>query len=202
MSPSARVAVLAIDRSPQRAFEDVVAESAPTQLTHAELAESYRRFGTLVLRRSRRYLRDVADAYDVQQEVFFRLWRYGARYREAESKVGFLYRITDRCCFDLLARRGSRREASLEDASPQSLATEPTARSVVEHRDLAERFLSRFDERVQQVAVLHFVEEMTQEEIAGRTGWSRQTVFQKLALLRRRAAALRNRLWRGGGGAS
>lgn len=198
MAPAAGLAILAIERSPLRAPEDIVADSAPTQLTHEELAESYRRFGTLVLRRSRRYVRGDADAHDVQQEVFLRLWRYGARYREADSKVAFLYRITDRCCFDLLARRGSRREAALEEASAQALATEPVARSSVEHREVAQQFLSRFDERVQQVAMLHFVDEMTQEEIAGRTGWSRQTVSQKLALLRRRAAALRNRLWRGG----
>ncbi len=60
-------------------------------------------------------------------------------------------------------------------------------------------FLDRFDDRVKQVAVLHYLDEMTQEEIAAATGWSRQTVFKKLAFLRDRAQALRMRLC---GGAS
>jgi RNA polymerase sigma-70 factor (ECF subfamily) len=190
-------AALAVDTPPPRAAEGTVPRPVE-QLTHAELAECYRRFGTLVLRRCKSSLRGHADAGDVQQEVFVRLWRYGAHYREAESKVAFLYRITDRCCLDLLSRRGVLRETPLDDAAPEALAIEPAQRSLVEHRDVVRRFLSHFDERVKQVAVLRYVAGMTQEEIADAVGLSRQTIFQKLALLRRRAAALRGRLWRGG----
>jgi RNA polymerase sigma factor (sigma-70 family) len=168
------------------------------QLTRDEVAESYRRFGTLVLRRCRRLLHGHEDARDVQQEVFVRLWRYGLGYREAGSKLAFLYRITDRCCFDLLSRRGARAEAPLVEAAAESLVTGPLQRDQVEHKDLAQHFLSRFTDRVKQVAVHHYLDGMTQEEIASATGWSRQTVIQKLGLLRRRAAALRHRLWGGG----
>jgi RNA polymerase sigma factor (sigma-70 family) len=53
------------------------------------------------------------------------------------------------------------------------------------------RFLDRFDDRVKQVAVLHYLDQMSQDEIAKATGWSRQTVFKKLAFLRERANSLR-----------
>ena len=56
------------------------------------------------------------------------------------------------------------------------------------------RFLDRFDDRIKQVAVLHFVDELTQDEIAKVTGWSRQTVSKKLAYLLERAARLRAQL--------
>ena len=69
----------------------------------------------------------------------------------------------------------------------------------VEDRDVVMRFLSSFDDRVKQVAVLYYLDEMTQEEIATATGWSRQTVFKKLSLLRQRATTLKARLCGGAG---
>src|SRR5262252_3991385 len=142
-------------------------------MTEEEVADAYRRYGSLVLRRCRRILRDDAAGEDALQEVFVRLMRYGHAFHKAESKVLWLYRVADRCCFDLLARRGA---PALED------------------REVILRFLASFDERLKQVAVLHYLDEMTQEEIAAATGWSRQTIFKKLAFLRSRAAALRVRL--------
>lgn len=42
--------------------------------------------------------------------------------------------------------------------------------------------------------VLRYCEEMSQDEIAEETSWSRQTVFKKLVLVRERARALRGTL--------
>ena len=82
----------------------------------------------------------AADAYDVQQEVFMRLWRYGARYREAQSKVGFLYRITDRCCLDLIARLKRKYGERLAD--------------VLSYLQQAELELAAIEDSEQQEAVL------------------------------------------------
>ncbi len=167
-------------------------------MTDAEVGEAYRRYGSLVLRRCQRILRDRAAAEDALQDVFVRLWRYGNAFREADSKVLWLYRVADRCCFDRLARRGARAEISLADQSVP-LDDKSSYGKSVEDREVVMCFLDRFDDRVKQVAVLHYLDEMTQEEIAAATGWSRQTVFKKLAFLRDRAQALRMRLC---GGAS
>jgi RNA polymerase sigma-70 factor, ECF subfamily len=167
-------------------------------MTDAEVGEAYRRYGSLVLRRCQRILRDRAAAEDALQDVFVRLWRYGNAFREAESKVLWLYRVADRCCFDRLSRRGARAEISLAEQSVQ-LVDKTSYNKLVEDREVVMCFLERFDDRVKQVAVLHYLDEMTQEEIAAATGWSRQTVFKKLAFLRDRAHALRMRLC---GGAS
>ncbi|HME92281.1 MAG TPA: sigma-70 family RNA polymerase sigma factor [Myxococcaceae bacterium] len=161
-------------------------------MTHEEIAEAYRRYGSLVLRRCRRILRDDAAGEDALQEVFVRLLKYGNGFRRADSKVLWLYRVADRCCFDLLGRRASRRESDLRGESPARGI--PAGQGEVEDRDVVMRFLSTFDDRVKQVAVLHYLDEMTQDEIAAATGWSRQTVFKKLSLLRQRATALRARL--------
>ncbi len=161
-------------------------------MTQKEVAEAYRRYGSLVLRRCRRILRDDAAGDDALQEVFVRLMRYGRAFESAESKVLWLYRVADRCCFDALARREARGDGALsERAEPLSIRGSADA---LEDRDVVMTFLATFDDRLKRVAVLHYLDEMTQEEIAEATGWSRQTIFKKLNFLRQRAAALRVRL--------
>jgi RNA polymerase sigma-70 factor, ECF subfamily len=158
-----------------------------------EVAEAYRRYGPLVLRRCRRILRDRAAGEDALQEVFVRLMRYGRAFQQAESKVLWLYRVADRCCFDLLARRTARSKGlPLEQLGEE--AWQQSGAGALEDREVILHFLASFDDRLKQVAILHYLDEMTQEEIASATGWSRQTIFKKLALLRSRAAALRLRL--------
>jgi RNA polymerase sigma-70 factor, ECF subfamily len=155
-----------------------------------EVADAYRAYARPVLRRCRRILRQQHAAEDVVQEVFLRLWRYGDSFREAECKLGWLYRVADRCCYNELRRRNGRRELPATDepgSTPES--------HVPEDREVIRQFLGRFDERVQKVAVLHYVDEMTHDEIAALTGWSRQTIHKKLQCLRERAAALRGRLF-------
>ena len=161
-------------------------------MTQDELADAYRRYGPLVAQRCRAIVRDDALAEDALQNVFMRLWRYETSFAGAHSKLGWLYRVAERCCFDLLARRRTRRETSLAE-----LPERQRSDAAVEDRELVLHFLSRFDERTQQVAVLHYLDGLPQEEIARATGWSRQTVWKKLTLLRDSAAELRAQLEQG-----
>lgn len=163
-------------------------------LTHDDISDAYRRYGHLVLRRCRRILRDAHAAEDALQEVFVRLWKYGDSFREADSKVAWLYRVADRCCFDHLERRGGRAESPLDERTATGDAAGAGGAGTVEDGEVVMRFLDRFDDRVKQVAVLHYLDEMSQEEIAAATGWSRPTVAKKLELLRTRATALRQQL--------
>ncbi len=64
------------------------------------------------------------------------------------------------------------------------------AHSAGEAREVVLALLSRFDPKVQQVAVLYYLDELPQEEIARELGWSRRTVGKKLARLRKRARIL------------
>ncbi len=158
-------------------------------MTHEEIAAAYAQYGHLVLRRCQRIVRRDDAAEDALQEVFVRLWRYGDAFRAAESRLAWLYRVADRCCFDVLARERTRQETPLDDGG-EELAI-PGNAAAVEDREIVLRFLERFDDRLKQVAVLHYLDELTQEEIAAATGWSRQTVAKKLAFLTERAEKLR-----------
>jgi RNA polymerase sigma factor (sigma-70 family) len=154
----------------------------------AEVGEAYRRLGHLVRQRCRRILRDDEIAEDAVQNAFVRLWRFLPAYRAASLKLPWMYRVADRCCFDLLARKRSRREQPITTAIGGSGESSAQA---LEDRELVLAFLERFDEEVQQIAVLLYLDEMSQGEIAESLGCSRQTVNKKIAFLRERALALR-----------
>jgi len=158
-------------------------------MTDDEITDAYRQYGHLVARRCKRIMRYDDVAEDALQEVFVRLWRYGEAFRAAESKVAWLYRVADRCCFDLLAVDRKRQEVPFEEGHQPVDGGREAARA--EDGEIVLRFLERFDDRVKQVAVHHYLDGMTQEEIAVATGWSRQTVVKKLAFLAERADKLR-----------
>lgn len=164
-------------------------------MNQAEIEVAYRRYGHLVAARCRRILRDESTADDAVQDTFLKLWRHGDGFLQADSQVGWLYRVAARCCFDLLAKRRSRRE---DPIGPRNRELGTAGTPPAEDWQVIRAFLDRFEPRVQQIAVLHYVDEMTQEEIATTTGWSRQTVHKKLQLLVERAAALRPSLLEGG----
>ncbi|HET6282821.1 MAG TPA: sigma-70 family RNA polymerase sigma factor [Polyangia bacterium] len=163
-------------------------------MTHEEVAQAYRQYGHLVLRRCQRILRGDGAAEDMLQEVFVRLWRYGDAFAAADSRLLWLYRVADRCCFDQLSRRRTRVEVPLEEGADPADPARGNGQAL-EDREIVLGFLNRFDDRLKQVAVLHYVDELSQEEIAVATGWSRQTVFKKLVFLRERATRLRATFW-------
>jgi RNA polymerase sigma-70 factor (ECF subfamily) len=159
-------------------------------VTDGELGEAYRTYGGLIARRCRYLLRDDAAGQDAVQEVFLRLWKYGQSYRDAESKLSWLYRVAERVCFDRMRSTRRRDEVPLDGSDARDAAEPPSELPArLAERDTVLRFLSRFDDRVKQIAVLHYLEGATQEEIATAIGWSRQTVAKKLALLRSSATA-------------
>ena len=163
------------------------------RLSRREVAEVYRRTGALVLRRCRLLLRD-GDAEDALQEVFIRLMRYGRFAGADQVPLAWLYRTAERCCFDRMRKR-VREPAGLSPEMLDSLAI-PGGGPRAEARELLTRFFHRLDDKLKQVALLHFVDGLPQERIALQLGWSRRTVGKKLEVLRQRAA----RLNRGGGG--
>jgi len=150
-------------------------------LSNAEVADIFRRHGHLLLRRCRFLMRDPAAAEDVLQEVFVKIMRHGAAYRVADSKLRWLYRVADNCCFDALKKRRDR-------PPPLALAEdlEPRTHPAIDERLRVARALDHLPDRERQVAVLAFVDGLTQDQIATEIGWSRQTINRKLKEIRDR----------------
>ncbi len=157
-------------------------------LSNAEVAEVYRVYGALVLRRCRLVLRDAALADDALQEVFVKVMRYGAELRTVDAPLRWLYRVADRCCFDLLAKAKRRRESELD---VDLAGAHPEAGLV--SRQVWRGLLAKLNDADRQLAVLAFVDELSQGEIADEIGCSRQTVNKRLGLIRERLQKLGGR---------
>lgn len=154
-------------------------------LSNAEVAELYERLGHLVLRRCRAITRSDALADDALQKVFVKVMRYGASLREADSQLRWLYRAADRCCFDLLGKQKRRAEVAEVD---ERAGPDPTDQLAA--RDAVLSLLGRLGEKERRIAVLAWVDGMSQGQIAEETGTSRQTINKKLQRIQRRAEAV------------
>lgn len=153
-------------------------------LTRQEIGEAYAQFGPLVLLRCRRILRDGDLAEDAFQDTFLRLCRYGGAYRQADSKVAWLYRVADRCCFDRLSKTKRLSEVPLETKHERSVE----GLEVVENWNVIQGYLGQLEERMQHVAIMYYIDGMTQIEIGKALGLSRQTVAKRIHLLEVNAA--------------
>lgn len=141
--------------------------------------ELYRRYGSLVYRRALRMLGDGQAARDACHEVFLRLLRSQPEFEQA-SPVTWLYKVTTNYCLNLIRDERRRRKLlevhavqALEGQVPWSLST----------------LLLGIPEELQEIAVYYFVDEMSQEEIAGILGISQRTVSNRLAAFRGLAKA-------------
>jgi RNA polymerase sigma-70 factor (ECF subfamily) len=152
-------------------------------LSNAEVAAIYRSYGHLLLCRSRIILRDDALAEDALQETLIKVMRYGDNFHAAHSRLRWLYRVVDRCCFDLLSRR---KEGPAGHPPPDPVGPHPSIR--LEERDAVMRLLHRLSAEERAIAVLAWVDGLSQQQIADEVRLSRVTINKKLQKIRGRAA--------------
>ncbi|MFF8730991.1 sigma-70 family RNA polymerase sigma factor [Streptomyces sp. NPDC015171] len=142
------------------------------------LAVVHRRWSGMVRALAWRTLGDAAEAEDVLQQVFLGVWRGCAGYRPERGTVaGWITGITRRKIADALAARTRRGEllAAAGAALPPggSAADRPEAAL---DRVLVRQELARLPAPQQRVLRLAYYEDLTQSQIAERTGWPLGTV--------------------------
>jgi len=138
--------------------------------------ELYRRHAAMVLGRCRYLLRDEEEARDATQEVFARVLRAAGELAAAGSPTAYLMRAATHHCLNVLraARAAWREEIQRMARDRRERGIEPEAREMVR------ALLAAAPGEAREVAVLYFVDEMTQAEIAVETGRSLPTVRKRL----------------------
>ena len=141
-----------------------------------------RRYGPMVLRRCRQLLRNDDEALDACQDVFVRLIER-RRHLDAQYPSSLLYRMATNVCLNRIRDRG-RRPEDPDDDRLQTIACmkEPGGGSYA-HLLLAWLF-ARHPESSRTMAVLHYVDGLTLEQVAAECGLSLSGVRKRLKKLR------------------
>jgi RNA polymerase sigma factor (sigma-70 family) len=151
----------------------------------------YRSHGPMVLRRCRRLLRDEAKAVDAMHDVFVEILRRRDAL-DASSPAGLLLTTATHVCLNRL-RSERRKPEDAEDEMLFQIASLDTAGSA-EEQTLAGRILARLfagqPESTRLIAVLHYVDRLTLDEVAAEVGMSVSGVRKRLRGLKERLPAM------------
>ncbi len=125
-------------------------------------------------------LRNTQDAEDVTQALFLDLLQKD----RTDVTLPYLYRAATNRCLNLVRDR-KRRQGLLDR---QEICVTPT-RTLCEGQlisvDLLTRLVGRLDKKTSEVLVYHFIDDMTQEEVAQFVGTSRKTIGKRVARIRK-----------------
>ncbi|MBQ0855324.1 sigma-70 family RNA polymerase sigma factor [Streptomyces sp. BH-SS-21] len=142
------------------------------------LAAAHDRWSPLVHTLARRALGDEREAEDVTQQVFLGMWRGRHGYRPERGAIaGWIVGITKRKIADALAAR-TRRAELVASAGAVLVLADPVAErpEAVLDRVLVGREMAKLPTSQQRVLRLAFYEDLTQTQIARRTGLPLGTV--------------------------
>jgi RNA polymerase sigma factor (sigma-70 family) len=142
------------------------------------IAEIYQAHAGHVFRRARQLLGSNADADEVVQDVFLSLFERPEQYRGLAKLTTFLYSATTHACLNRLRNQKARNRLVEENLTPlQGQASGMTAERRLELHGL----LRRMPEDWARAAIYHYMDDLTQDDIARLMDCSRKHVGHLLA---------------------
>lgn len=146
--------------------------------TGVDVEALYERYGPMVLRRCRFLLRDEDQALDTTHDVFVQLLRHRDRLTGTYPS-SLLHRIATNLCLNRI--RDRRKDADLPGDDVLDRIARRTDLDVPVFLD---RLFRRHPESTRTMAVLHYVDGMTLEQVAAECGMSVSGVRKRLRALR------------------
>lgn len=155
-----------------------------------DVAQLYQAHGPMVLRRCRRLLRDEGKALDAMHDVFVEILRRQDQLDD-RAPAALLLKTATNVCLNRL-RRERRRPEDREEELLFAIAN--GEEDSPESRALARRMLARLFHSVpassRLIAVLHYVDRLTLDEVASEVGLSVSGVRKRLRTLQSKLPAL------------
>lgn len=150
-----------------------------------DIETTYKEFGPMVYRRCLQLLGDEAQAAEAMQDVFVKLMGL----EEVSAPSSLLYIMATRHCLNILRSKKRRPE----DAGGDLVYEIASARDFEETskaRMLLAQLFGRTPESSRVIAVLHYLDGLTLEEVAKEVGMSVSGVRKRLRVLRQELTLL------------
>jgi RNA polymerase sigma-70 factor (ECF subfamily) len=145
--------------------------------------EAYRSYHASVYRAAYQVTGNAADAEDVLQTVFMRLWRKGPEATGVDNLRSYLYRAAINASLDLLRARQEDRVQPLEELQlPQGGAS---ADETMALRSWLRSALSKLNPKHAEMFALRYLQELDNREIAKIVGTSAAVVAITLFRIRK-----------------
>ena len=176
--------------APASAVENEKGSTKAEKAGEAALGALYAKYSPAIYSHCRRFLQSPAAARDATQEAFIRVIARGVALPREEESLRYLYRVSTNVCLNLL------REHNVHTrAAPNLAANAPhvaSAESGLADREFVNAVLVKCGEGSAKVAIMHYLDGMSQVEIADVLGITRRTVFNRLRKIARIAEDLLN----------
>jgi len=147
----------------------------------------YRKYGPMVIRRCRALLVDEEQALDAAQETFVKLIRYQHRLTDA-APSSMLYTMATNVCLNMM-RSARRRPLNAGEQVLEHIASVDDVEGRALDRTVLDGVFRRERASTKTMAVMHYVDGMTLEEVASHVGLSVSGVRKRLRQLKERSRA-------------
>ena len=148
----------------------------------------YRSYKPMVLSRCRCMLQDEELALDAMQDTFVRVIHHKKRLN-MDAPSSLLYRVATNVCLNML--RSERRHPHTNDEKIlMNIVDVEEHESNIVNRHLIDKLFGREPQSTKTMAVLHYVDGMTLQEVANEVGLSVSGVRKRLRSLKERAKHL------------
>ena len=154
-----------------------------------DIEEFYLRYGPMVLRRCRQLLRNEERAKDAAQEVFAKLLINKKRLKN-QYPSSLLFRISTNTCLNMIR---DNRNCYLLDAEDilESIAAYDESEEKIIMQDILKKIFKKEKPSTREIVVMHFVDGMTLQEVAGEIGLSVSGIRKRIREFRARAKSKR-----------
>lgn len=148
----------------------------------------YRTYGPMVIRRCKQLLKNEERAMEAAQDVFVQLVRRRETLSDA-SPAGLLLRMATNICLNII-RSQNRHPEDPDDELLLRIAHTSDAEAGIMARLRLDRIFQREDPSTRAIAVMHYHDGLTLEQVANLVGLSVSGVRKRLRRLRLRAQEL------------